>query len=301
MSPIFSLTILAETLRMTVPYACAAAAGIWAERSGVIQIGLEGVLVTSAFASVALAHATGSAVMGLVVGVFAGAILSVVHVLLVERARVHALLSGVALNLLAFAATRLLLRGLFKGSSPSIEGFGMGPAGSSGAALLSRVLLDPITIAALLMTVLTPFALARTRFGLRARACGENPQAVASLGLRVTRIRALALAISGAICALGGVHLAFYQHRFEPGMSSGRGFIALAIVVVAGFRAGYAALACLALGLLEALQMVLQRSLGQTFGGEILRLLPYVATLVVLAFVARRSTPPQGLGKPADD
>jgi simple sugar transport system permease protein len=302
-SSLFSLTMLAETLRIAAPYACAAVGGIWAERSGVIQIGLEGVLLTSAFASVAFAHATGSAWMGLAGGIFAGAILSVAHGVLVERARVHAVISGIALNLFAFAATRMLLRGLFDSSSnsPSIEAFRVGPTGSSGAALLARVLLDPVTIAAILATALTPFVLARTRFGLRTRACGENPQAAASVGLRVTRIRLMALAISGAICALGGVHLAFDQHRFESGMSNGRGFMALAAVVVAGWRAGYAVLACLVFGFLEALQIVLQGSLRQTFGGELIQLLPYIATLAVLAFAAGRSAAPQGLGKPADD
>ncbi|NUQ74106.1 MAG: ABC transporter permease [Polyangiaceae bacterium] len=303
MSSIFSLTTLAETLRIAAPYACAAVGGIWAERSGILQVGLEGVLLSSAFASVAFAHATGSAFWGLAGGIFTGAILSIAHALLVERARVHAVISGIALNLFAFGATRMLLQGFFgsPSSSPSIEGFRIGPAGSSGEAVLARVLLDPVTVAAILAAALTPFVLARTRFGLRVRACGENPQAAASVGLRVTRIRVAALAISGAICALGGVHLAFNQHRFESGMSNGRGFMALAVVVVAGGRTGYGVLACLALGALEALHVVLQRSLGQSFGGELVKLLPYVATLVALAFAAGRTAAPQGLGKSAEE
>src|SRR6185295_6402623 len=99
-SAIVSLTMLAETLRIATPYACAAVGGIWAERSGVIQIGLEGVLLTSAFSSVAVAATSGSAALGLVAGVASGALLSVVHGLLVEKARVHAVISGIALNLL---------------------------------------------------------------------------------------------------------------------------------------------------------------------------------------------------------
>ncbi|MFO0587244.1 MAG: ABC transporter permease [Polyangiaceae bacterium] len=302
MSSVFSLTMLAETLRIAAPYTCAAMGGIWAEKSGVVQIGLEAVLLTSAFTSVAVAHATGSAPVGLCAGVIAGALVSLGHALLVEKAKVHAMVSGIALNLLAFAATRLALRGLYDSASnsPAIEGFRFGPVGAGGAALLGRVFADPVTLLAIAITVATPFVLSKTRFGLRVRAAGENPEAVTSVGLSVTKIRCLALLVSGAACGLGGVHLAFDQHRFESGMSNGRGFIALAAVVVSGWRAGYAALACIAFGALEALQIVLQDWLRGSKGGELIQLLPYVATLVVLGFAAGRRSAPKGLGRAAD-
>lgn len=119
MSSLFSLTMLAETLRIAAPYACAAMGGIWAEKSGVVQIGLEAVLLTSAFTSVAVANATGSAFVGLLAGVMAGATISLGHALLVEKAKVHAMVSGIALNLFAYAATRLALRGLYDSASNS--------------------------------------------------------------------------------------------------------------------------------------------------------------------------------------
>jgi simple sugar transport system permease protein len=301
-SSIFSLTMVAETLRIAVPYACAAVAGVWAERSGIIQIGLEGILLTSAFVSVAVAASSGSAVLGLLAGVVAGALLSLFHAVLVERARVDAVVSGIALNLLAFAGTRMSLRGLFgsASNSPSIEAFRFGPTGSRGALLLARVLLDPVTILAVLATVATPFVLARTRLGLRTRAAGENPAAASVSGVNVPRVRYTAMLISGAICALGGVHLAFDQHRFESGMSNGRGFIALAAVVVSGWRAERAVLACLAFGALEALQIVLQDQAKRSAGADLIQLLPYVATLLVLGFAAGRAASPRGLGKHAD-
>ena len=302
MSSIFSLTMVAETLRIAVPYACAAVAGVWAERSGIIQIGLEGILLTSAFVSVAVAAGSGSAVLGLVAGIAAGALLSLFHAVLVERARVDAVVSGIALNLLAFAGTRMSLRGLFgsASNSPSIEAFRSGPTGSRGGDLLARVLLDPVTILAVVATVATPFVLARTRFGLRTRASGENPTAAAVSGVNVPRVRYTAMLVSGAICALGGVHLAFDQHRFESGMSNGRGFIALATVVVSGWRAERAVLACLAFGALEALQIVLQDQAKRSAGADLIQLLPYVATLLVLGFAAGRAASPRGLGKHAD-
>ena len=303
MSAIFSLTMLAETLRIATPYACAAVGGIWAERAGIIQIGLEGVLLVSAFASVSVAALSGSATLGLLAGVAAGALLSLLHAVLVERARVHAVISGIALNLLAYAGTRLALRGLFDSASnsPSIAGFRLGPTGSSGAAMLARFFLDPVTLAAILLAALTPWILAQTRFGLRVRAAGENPVAAASVGIDVPRVRLLALAVSGAVCALGGVHLAFDQHRFESGMSNGRGFMALAAVVVSGWRAGRAVAACVVFGALEALQIVLQQEAQRSAGADLIQLLPYVATLVVLGFAAGRSAAPEGLGKHAEE
>ena len=303
MSSIFSLTMVAETLRIAVPYACAAIGGVWAERSGVIQIGLEGILLTSAFTSVAIAATTGSAVLGLLGGVVSGALFSLLHAVIVERARVHAVVSGIALNLLAYAGTRLCLRGIFDSASnsPGIDGFRLGPTGASGAALLARVFCDPVTIVALLAAIATPWVLARTRFGLRTRAVGENPIAAASVGIDVPRVRYLAMLISGAVCALGGVHLAFDQHRFESGMSNGRGFMALAAVVVSGWRAGRAVLACVIFGALEALQIILQDATQRSAGAELIQLLPYVATLLVLAFAAGRAAAPRGLGRFADE
>src|SRR6202012_4748446 len=110
----------------------------------------------------------------------------------------------------------------------------------------------------------------------RVRAAGENPLAAASVGLGVPRTRLLALLVSGAICALGGVLLAFDQHRFESGMSNGRGFMALAAVVVSGWRAGRAVAACVVFGALEALQIVLQEQASRSMGAELIQLLPYV-------------------------
>lgn len=300
---LLSLTMVAETLRIAAPYACAAVAGVWAERSGVMQIGLEGVLLTSAFAGVTVADATNSAVLGLLAGVAAGVAISLLHGVIVERARVNAVVSGIALNLFAYAATRLALRGLYDSASnsPSIEGFRFGATGGTGFEMLTRVLLDPVTVLAALAIVATPFVLQKTRFGLRVRAAGESPEAAQAAGFSVTRVRMWALAVSGLIGGLGGVHLSFDQHRFESGMSNGRGFIALAAVVVSGWRAGRAALACLVFAALEALQIVLQDQTRGSTGGGLMLLLPYVATLVVLAFAAGRARAPRGLGRSAED
>jgi simple sugar transport system permease protein len=303
MSSIFSLTMLAESVRISVPYACAAIAGVWAERSGVIQIGLEGILLAGAFSSVVAAHATGSAALGLGAAIATGIAVSLGHGLLTERARIHAVISGIAVNLLALASTRMGLRALYDSSSnsPSIEGFRMGPTGATGISMFVRVLVDPVFLFAIVAVLATPFVLKNTRFGLRVRAAGENPVAAAAVGINVTKTRLSALAVSGAICALGGAHLAYDQHRFESGMSAGRGFIALAAVVVAGWRANYAALACLVFGALEALQIALQDDARKSIVGDLVQALPYVATLLVLAFATKRRGAPEGLGKHATE
>jgi len=299
LSSIFSLTMLAESVRIAVPYMCAAIGGVWAERSGVIQIGLEGILLSGAFSSVTVAYATHSPLLGLIAAVLTGITLSLGHGLLTERARVHAVISGIALNLLALASTRMGLRALYDSASnsPSIEAFRFGPTGTSGASVLARVLADPVFLCAIVAAVATPFVLQTTRFGLRVRACGENPVAAASVGIDVTKTRLFALAVSGAVCALGGAHLAYDQHRFESGMSAGRGFIALAAVVVSGWRAGRAAIACVAFGALEALQIVLQDEARKSAVGDLVQALPYVATLLVLAFASKKAGAPEGLGK----
>lgn len=299
MSQLLSVTTLAETLRIAVPYACAAVGGVWAERSGVIQIGLEGVLLSSAFGSVAVAHATGSMVAGLLAGVVLGLGQSALHAWLVERTKIDAVVSGIALNLLAYAATRMALRALYDSSSnsPGIDGFRVGPMGSAGWQLLARVLMDPVTILAFLAIVASPWVMRNTRLGLRVRACGENPTAAQAAGIDVSRTRVMALCISGAICSLGGVHLAFDQHRFEAGMSGGRGFIALAAVVLSGWRAGRAAVACIAFGLLEALQIGLQDLVRTSQAATLIQLLPYVATLLVLGLGIGRGAAPAGIGQ----
>ena len=289
MSSLLSLTMLAETLRMAVPYACAAVAGVWSERSGVVNIALEGVLLSSALGAAATTLATGNPAIGVAGGIAVGVVLSLVHGLLVARYRIDAIVSGLALNILAAAGTRLVLRGLYDSSSnsPSFGGFRFGPTGASGLAVFTRVVYDPVVVLALGAIVVSAFALAWTSFGLRVRAVGENPVAAASVGVHVERVRLLALAISGAIGAIGGVHLAFDQHRFESGMSGGRGFIALAAVIVSGWRVVGAAVACLVFAVLEAAQIGLQDQ--RHVPHELVQMLPYVATLVLLAVVAGRS------------
>ena len=300
---LFSLTTVGETLRIAAPYACAAVAGVWAERAGVVQIGLEAILLSSAFASVVGTLASGSAIVGVCAGFIMGVCLSAAHATLVHRTRIDAVVCGIAWNLLAYSGTRLGLRALYDSASnsPSIAAFRIGPTGNEGWQVLARVLCDPLSWLAFTAVVASPYVLNRTRLGLRIRAVGENPTAARAAGIDVGRTRLLALCISGAIGSLGGIHLAFDQHRFEAGMSAGRGFIALAAVVLSGWLPGRAALACVAFAFLEALQFVLQ-DIGQASKAITLaQMLPYAAVLVALGLGVGRRSAPGGLGRHAEN
>lgn len=293
---ILSGTMVAQTVRMTIPYACASVGGVLSERSGVVNIALEGILLSSALVAVAAQHATGSAVLGVAGGVACGAVVGLGHALLVVRGRVDAIVSGLAINLVAAGGTRFLLRALYGSSSnsPSVRGVRFGESWG----LFARTLLDPFLLLTLLVTAATAWALVRTRFGLRLRACGEDPSAAQAVGVDVTLTRTVAVTLGGAVCGLGGTALAFELHQFQAGMTGGRGFIALAAVIVAGWRAWPAALACLAFAALDALQIVLQ---NQTkVPPTLFAILPFVATLVALAASRRMSAgarAPAGLGK----
>lgn len=299
-SEIFSIAMLAQTLRSSVPYVGAALGGTWSEKSGVVHIALEGILLSSALAGVAAAHATHSGWIGMLAGLACGAIIGFVHAALALWGRVHAIVSGVAINLVAAGGTRVILRVLYDSSSnsPSIDVF---RHGGEGIARLAWTLLDPLSIAIALALVLTIFAMQRTRFGLRVRACGESPSAAAHAGIRVRWVRAAAVTLGSALCGLGGVALSFDQQQFQSGMSGGRGFIALAAVIVSGWRPGRATIACIVFAFLDALQITLQARAAALH--DVLQMLPYAATLLVLAVALRRGTgrAPAGLGVPFEE
>ena len=294
---VLSGTMIAQTARMTIPYGCAALGGTLSERSGVVNSALEGTLLGSALAAVATARATNSALAGALAGVACGALFGLVHANLVVRGRIDAIVSGIALNLVAAGGTRVFLRGLYGSSSnsPRIDGFRF----ADGWGLLPRTLLDPFLLGTVALVAAIAWMLRRTRFGLRLRACGEDPSAAQAVSVHVSGMRTAAVTLGGAITGLGGTALAYDLHQFQAGMSGGRGFIALAAVIVSGWRPWPAAAACLAFAALDALQIVLQ---NQTkLPSQVLAMLPFVATLVALVLVGRRRSgemrAPAGLGK----
>lgn len=279
--------MIAQTIRSSLPYIGAAIGGTLSERSGVVNIALEGILLSSALAGVAVTQQTGSGWLGILAGAACGAAIGLVHAVLVEYGRIHAIISGVAINLVAAGGTRVILRMLYASSSnsPAIDAFRQKGIWK---------IVDPLFALIVLSLVATLFLLSKTRFGLRLRASGEAPGAAAQAGISVSAVRVLAVTLGGAICGLGGVALSFDQQQFQSGMSGGRGFIALAAVIVAGWRPGRAVIACVVFAMLDALQITLQARAAALH--DVLEMLPYASTLLVLAVAARGSRAPAGLG-----
>lgn len=296
MSRFLDLAFLAQALRIAMPYLAASMGGIWSERAGVVNVALEGTILVSALGAVAGTIASGSPWLGLLVALACGVALQLVHGAAVLFGRANAIVSGLALNLFAAGGTRFLLRALYDSSSNSPAIPGLLAARPSGArSLVVTTLLDPGTWLVVAAVVLTVVALARTPLGLRVRAVGELPEAAESVGVSVVRTRLAAVALAGAACGLAGAWLAFDQHQFSSGMSGGRGFIALATVVIAGWRPLPAAGFALLFGTAEAAQIALQDQ--RWVAHQVIQALPYLVTLIVLAGWVRRSRPPAALGK----
>jgi simple sugar transport system permease protein len=291
-----ALWFAAAVLRVSVPYVLAALGGTWSERAGVINIALEGMLLTGAFAATVGAERLGSGAGGALAGALAGAALAGLYALLVVRFRGDQIVCGVAVNLLADGLTRFGLKAIYDSSSNSAKVL----VWSWGGAGFGASLLHPLVIAALGAIVLSHVALYRTPFGLRVRAVGEHPEAAASLGVRPARVRVAALLISGALAGLGGAWLAADSREFVAGMSNGRGYIALAAMIFGRWRPSRAALAALFFGAAEATQNALQTA-GVGVPEWLIQMLPYVLTMVTLAgFVGRsyKHGPPRALGRP---
>lgn len=291
-----ALLFLAQTVRIAIPYLFAAAGGAIAERSGVVSLTLEGFMLGGAFGAALGAYYTGSAWLGLVAGIVAGVSLGWVHAVASIRYKADQVVVGVAINLFAVGITRFFLQLAFQSSSnsPRVAGFGAEASGGSALAFLS----NPLVWLGLIVIPAMGFVVNRTRFGLRVRAVGEHPQAAASVGVRVDRVRYIAVISSGALAGLGGVYLALDQHQFTDSMTAGRGFIALAAVIFGRWDPMRAGAACLLFAAAETLQIQLQAA--QIIPSQFVAMIPYVLTIVAVAGVVGRSTPPTALGRTSE-
>lgn len=284
---VLSLAFLAQVLRITVPYVLAALGGTLSERAGVINIALEGKLLAGAFGATLGAYYSGSALVGALAGVAAGVAVAALYGLVVVRFRADQIVAGVAINMMAYGLTRYLLTLPFDSTANSERHAGVG----------SDVLGNPIFWTACLLVGAVYLLLFHTRFGLRVRATGEHPEAAAMQGVSVPWVRWRAVLLAGALAGLGGAWLSLGQHAFVAEMSGGRGYIALAAVIMGRWHPLWAAAACLLFGTAEAVQVQLATS-GSGLPAELTGTLPYVLTMLALAGFMGRSTPPAALGKP---
>ncbi len=294
------LLFFAATLRITVPYALAAMGGSFSERGGVVCLALEGIMLHGALAYVLGAWYLHDPWLALLCAVLAGVATGALHALVTVTFRADQITSGIGLNLLAAGLTRFVLVTVFHSSSnsPRVAGLPdlpLGPIASLTA--LGPLLATPLVPLTIALVPLSVWVQQRTPFGLRLRATGEKPEATAALGLGVSRLRFSGVLICGALTGLAGAWLASEQHSFTDGMTSGRGYIAIAAMIVGKWNSAGSAAACLLFGATEAAQIALQ---GSQFPSALLQALPYAVTMLALAGFIGRATPPRALGRPYD-
>ena len=310
--------ILASSLRLAVPLIFACIAGLWSERSGVVDISLEGKMLAAAFASAVVAYQADSAWLGLLAGIGTSVALSMVHGFAVIDQRGNQIVSGAAINLVAAGLTALLGNAWYGegGRTPQLDTAAsrFQPISWPGAAAFRAVPgIGPfyadlvsghviLTYFALLVVPITAFVLFRTRFGLRLRATGENPAAVDTAGISVRGIRYAGVVLCGMLCGLAGTYLSVAQAAsFLPSMTAGKGFIALAALVFAKWRPWPALFTCLLFGFLDAVSIRLQGAVVPGIGEvpvQAIQALPYLLTVVLLAGFVGRAIPPRASGIP---
>ena len=310
-------TMLASTLRVSTPLIFCALAGLFSERSGVVDIALEGKMLLAAFAAGACGAVFGSTTLALLAAMAAAVGVSWVHGLACVSHRGDQVVSGVAINIIAVGLTAVLGAAWFHQGgqtppvSPEVRIQALMPAlaqAARGLPVLGTVLGDGVlghnalVYLALLLVPLVWWTVFRTRFGLRLRAVGENPQMVDAAGVSVSRLRYTALTINGMLCGLAGSYLVLAQSAsFSQNMTAGRGFMALAALIFGRWHPVKALWACLLFGFLDAAAIRLQGVQVSGIGEvpvQVIQALPYVLTVVLLAGFIGQSVAPKALGIP---
>lgn len=301
MDGLILMQIIAATLRLATPLAYASIAGTISERSGIIALGLEGMMLMGSFAAVYGTWLTGSPWIGLLSACLAGGFMGLIHAVLSIRYQANQVVSGVGLNVLAAGLTTVFLEVIWQNkgkSDPVISLSDWHLPVISKVPVIGQILgdLNPLVYLLFVVTLLTWLILFKSPIGLRIRAAGEHPEAVDSLGLNPTRIRYACVIICGILAGMGGAFLSIGQlNLFSRGMTAGRGYIAIAACVFGKWNPVGAFLASILFGFTEALQLRMQSVL---IPPQFMQMLPYALTLIVLSGFVKKAIPPASLGKP---
>jgi len=297
MSELSLFALLFSAIRLATPLIFAALGGMFSERSGVINIALEGLMLAGAFTGAVVTYEAGNPYVGLLAGMLAGAALAFVYAIACIKFEADQVVAGMAINFLMIGLPALISGAIYdsSGSTPQIDKVNLLPE-----------FFNRLSLASILAFALVPvcwYVLYKTPFGLRLRATGENPAAADAAGINVIRLRYLAVVLSGVLAAAGGAYLSIGQSSlFTRNMTAGRGFIALAALILAKWRPVPVLLACLFFGLMEALtiqiQGVIKLPSGEDIPVQFIQMIPYVLTIIVLAGFIGLSRAPRALGIP---
>jgi len=295
MSEILTLSLIFSTIRFATPLILAALGGMFSERSGVINIALEGLMLAGAFTAAVITYESGNPFLGLLCGMGAGALLAFIYAIACIKFEADQVVAGFGINILMLGLPALLSSAIYDsaGSTEQID----------QANLLPEFFgLNVVSVLAFLLVPICWYALYKTPFGLRLRATGENPAAADAAGINVNRLRYTAVVLSGILAAAGGAYLSIGQSSlFTRGMTAGRGFIALAALIFAKWKPVPVLFACLFFGFMEALTIPLANvklASGENIPVQFIQIIPYVITIIVLAGFIGRSRAPKALGIP---
>ncbi|MGE5592932.1 MAG: ABC transporter permease [Betaproteobacteria bacterium] len=299
---IFDINNLTATIRMATPIALAAMGGAFSERSGIINIGLEGMILTGAFCGVLGSYVTGSPWLGVAFAVVGGGLMGAILAVFAIRFKADHVVSGVGLNIFALGLTTWLMQVLWKnrGTSVSVNGLPVvSIPGLCDVPVIGTILgtHSPLVYMMLILVVLGWVVMFKTPLGLRIRMAGEHPEAADTVGINVHAVQYFSVILSGCLAGLGGAYLSLAQlNWFSMNMSAGRGYMALAANIFGQWNPIGGLGASFLFAFTDALQMRIQTS-PVKLPTDIIQMLPYILTILVLAGAVIRSRPPAALGK----
>jgi general nucleoside transport system permease protein len=294
---VISLTFLAQVFRLMTPYYLGASAANFSERGGVINIAIEGFMMLAAFSFAVFTIFTGSMLSGFIFAIIINLLFALLFAVFTIKLKINQIVTGVGFNLLIAGLTKFLIIYIFHSSSNTdrIDGIPDIPL-VENIPYFGNVLGDYIILFTFALIFISKFLLFKTPFGLRLRSAGENPWASESLGVNVRLYKLYGILISGFLSAVAGIWLASEQHSFSDGMIAGRGFIALAAMIIGKWKPVNIFFACLMFSAFEALDISLQLTYSN-IPSQLLHMLPYLITILVLIGFIGKTKPPAADGK----
>lgn len=292
------MTFLAQVLRMFTPYYLGASAANFSERGGVINIAIEGFMIISAFSYAFFTLSFGNPFLSLILSVIVSLLFSLLYAFLTIKLKINQIVTGVGFNLLMAGTAKFLMMLVYQSSSntPNFQQI-PGLPFVSDIPVIGKVAGDYIIITGFALVFISQYVLFRTRLGLRLRSVGENPEAAETLGVKVRLYKMYGVLVCGALSALGGIWLASNQSSFSDGMIAGRGYIAIAAMIIGKWRPVNIFFACLMFAFFEGLEITLQIS-GSFLPSQIIQMLPYLITILVLIGFIGKTKPPAADGIP---